>query len=415
MDSMQEAPGPYPDKNEIYQKYEKCETNFELENIHNFFISYNNYQNKFALFNFKIGLHQNNIYIISKEKKDFNIKEYKSVLNLENLILKNKQFKTYDNINDAFNQILKLFEREKIKIKYFSEKEMKLEINLFNFTGEEEKFDITLYKQEINKDSIIQELIDKVIFLQDEINNLKENKNNKLEKEILELKREKNRQAQEIENLKQMVFLLMKDKDIKLNNRFSRIKSQKVTNKSTIKINYKINSSIITDNSLDFIIDNIQNIYPINNLNGQILDLQLLYRGSENNFETEIFHSKCDGVKGTLTLIKNNKGVIFGGYTSESWEGNNITKKDDKAFCFSINLKKIYNIFSGKDAIKCNINYGPIFLNDIFGFRKYNLMIGECSEKKACHYLGSMNDYEINGGIKEINVDEIEIFSINLK
>ena len=143
--------------------------------------------------------------------------------------------------------------------------------------------------------------------------------------------------------------------------------------------------------------------------------MQLLYRGSENNFETEIFHSKCDKVKGTLTLIKNNKGVIFGGYTSESWEGNNITKKDDKAFCFSINLKKIYNIFSGKDAIKCNINYGPIFLNDIFGFRKYNLMIGECSEKKACHYLGSMNDYEINGGIKEINVDEIEIFSINLK
>ena len=41
---------------------------------------------------------------------------------------------------------------------------MKLEINLFNFTGEEEKFDVILYKQEINKDSIIHELIDKVIF-----------------------------------------------------------------------------------------------------------------------------------------------------------------------------------------------------------------------------------------------------------
>ena len=76
---MQEAPGPYPDKNEIYQKYEKCETNFELENAHNFFISYNNYQNKFALFNFKIGLYQNNIYIISKGKRILiskNIKVY---------------------------------------------------------------------------------------------------------------------------------------------------------------------------------------------------------------------------------------------------------------------------------------------------------------------------------------------------
>ena len=409
---MQEAPAPYPEKNEIYKKYEKYEKTFELENVHNFLISYNNYQNKFALFNFKIGLYQNNIYIISKEKKDFNINEYKSVLNLDNLILKNKQFKSYDNINDAFNQILKLFEREKIIIKYFSEKEMKLEIKLLNFTGEEEKFDIMLYKQEINKDSLIQELIDKVIFLQDEINNLKQN--NILEKEILELKKEKNRQAQEIENLKQMVFLLTNDKNIKLNNRSVRINNQNVTKKKSIKIKYKIKSSIITDNSLDFVIEKIQGIYPINNLQEQILDLPLLYRGSENNFETEIFHSKCDKVKGTLTLIKNDKGFIFGGFTSEAWEGNNIAKKDDKAFCFSINLKKIYNIFKGKDAIKCNINYGPIFLNDIFGFRKYNLMIGECSEKKACHYLGSMNDYEINGGMKEINVDEIEIFEVNL-
>ena len=49
-------------------------------------------------------------------KKDFNIKEYKSVLNLENLILKNKQFKSYDKLSNAsFNQILKLFEREKLK------------------------------------------------------------------------------------------------------------------------------------------------------------------------------------------------------------------------------------------------------------------------------------------------------------
>ena len=90
---MQEAPAPYPDKNEIYKKYEKS---FELENVHNFFISYNNYPNKISLFVIKIGLHQDNIYIISKEKKDFSINEYICILNLDNLILKNKQFKSYD-------------------------------------------------------------------------------------------------------------------------------------------------------------------------------------------------------------------------------------------------------------------------------------------------------------------------------
>ena len=34
---MQEAHIAYPDKNEIYRKYEKGETSFELENVHNFF------------------------------------------------------------------------------------------------------------------------------------------------------------------------------------------------------------------------------------------------------------------------------------------------------------------------------------------------------------------------------------------
>ena len=64
-----------------------------------------------------------------------------------------------NNIKDAYNQIIKLFEKEKITIKYFSDKEMKLELKLLNFTGEEETFNIMLYKQEINKDSLIQELI----------------------------------------------------------------------------------------------------------------------------------------------------------------------------------------------------------------------------------------------------------------
>ena len=88
-------------------------------------------------------------------------------------------------------------------------------------------------------------------------------------------------------------------------------------------------------------------------------------------------------------------------------------KKDNKAFCFSINLKKIYDIKYGKDAIKCNINYGPIFMN-MFSFRKYNLMIGECNGIKTSNLKKKKKACEINGGEKEIKVDEIEIFEINI-
>ena len=44
-------------------------------------------------------------------------------------------------------------------------------------------------EKKINKDIIIKELIEKVIFLENEIKYLKENKN--IEKEIFELKKEK--------------------------------------------------------------------------------------------------------------------------------------------------------------------------------------------------------------------------------
>ena len=394
---MEQAPTPFPINNEDYFK------NIPDELINKFNLNFIN--NKKIEFSFiiKTGLYKNNIFIIAKNNKEFSLNEYKNFLSFDNLILKNKQFKSYDSIDEAFNQIIKLFQKEKIIIKNYTEKEIILEIKLSNLAGDEETFEIILEEKKINKDIIIKELIEKVIFLENEIKYLKENKNINIEKEILELKKEKEKQDKEIENLKEMILLLKNNRNKKDNINKNNLNYQK------IKINYKIYSKIITDNSLDFVINKIKNIYDIKN---KSFELKLLYRGSENNFETDSFHLKCDKIKGTLTLVKTKKNIIFGGFTSESWEGNNILKKDEKAFCFSVNLKKIYNIIKEKEAIKCNKNYGPVFLNDIFGFRKYNLSNGECYGIKACYFSGCENDYEINALEKEFNVEEIEIFQI---
>ena len=389
MEDAIQAPTPFPDNVENNDDF------FDFKDVHNFKIIFNKNQNENILFNIQTGLYKNKIVIIAKENKEFIFNEYKTLLSLGNLILKNKQFKSYDSIKEAFNQILKLFEKEKIIIKEYNENEIVLEIKLSNLLGEEEIFEINLHIKKIDKDIIIKELIDKIIVLEKEIKDLKENKN--LEKEIIELKKEKEKQDKEIQELKSILLINEKKN--------SKYKKDIPIEKS--KINYIINSKIIKDNSIDFVINKIQKIYEKN-----IKELKLLYRGSENNFESKSFHSKCDKVKGTLTLVKNKKGLIFGGFTNESWDGNNISKKDDKAFCFSIKLKKIYEIIKEKEAIKCNVNYGPIFLNDIFGFRKYNLLEGECFSIKACYYSGCNDDYEINGGETELKVDEIEIFSI---
>ena len=375
MDSIQ-APTPFACNND--NKNNIIDQNV-LKKVNNFRLIYVKNQNEKIEFNITTGLFNNNIYIFAKENKEFELNEFLIELSLDYLILKNKQFKSYDSIEEAFNLIIKLL----------------LEIKLSNLSGEEESFRIILQQRNINKDKIIQELIDKVIFLENEIKNLKVDNN--LEKEILLLKKEKEKQDKEIEDLKQLI--LMNNKNIIIKNHFDREK---------LKIKYKIDSKIIKDNSLYFVIDKIKQTYQKNNTP----ELNLLYRGSENNFEPGPFHSKCDKIKGTITLVKNNKGFIFGGFTSESWEGNNILKKDDKAFCFSINHKKIYEVIKEKEAIKCNKNYGPVFLNDIFGFRKYNLKDGECYIIKACYYTGCDKDFEINGGEKELKAVETEIFQI---
>ena len=63
-----------------------------------------------------------------------------------------------------------------------------MEIKLSNLAGDEGTF----------KDKIIKDIIEKVIFLENEIKYLKENKNINIEKEILELKKEKEKQDKEI-------------------------------------------------------------------------------------------------------------------------------------------------------------------------------------------------------------------------
>jgi hypothetical protein len=35
------------------------------------------------------------------------------------------------------------------------------------------------------------------------------------------------------------------------------------------------------------------------------------------------FHTRCDGIANTLTVVKANSGNIFGGYTEQAWHSKN--------------------------------------------------------------------------------------------
>jgi hypothetical protein len=55
-----------------------------------------------------------------------------------------------------------------------------------------------------------------------------------------------------------------------------------------------------------------------------------------------MFHSKCNGILGTLVVVRAGENQIFGGYTEQDWNGYSQYKNDPFAFLFS--LVNTYNI-----------------------------------------------------------------------
>ena len=48
-------------------------------------------------------------------------------------------------------------------------------------------------------------------------------------------------------------------------------------------------------------------------------EFKLLYRGSRDGFRARDFHSHCDDIPNTLTIIQSENGNIFGGFTTQTW------------------------------------------------------------------------------------------------
>ena len=81
----------------------------------------------------------------------------------------------------------------------------------------------------------------------------------------------------------------------------------------------------------------------------------------------EAFHNKCNNKGPTVSLFKNEKGYIFGGYASIDWQGGNGSYRSaPDSFIFT--LTNMYNIpptkFPNDDtrySIRDESSFGPTF------------------------------------------------------
>ena len=187
------------------------------------------------------------------------------------------------------------------------------------------------------------------------------------------------------------------------------------------EINLENQSLLIQDTRLEIVKgDIIQNAKELEILSRKIsknnkkISFNLIYKASIDGDKAEIFHKKCDGAKSTLVLVKSSNDKRFGGYTSCDWKGNNIEKKDNDAFVFSLDKRKIYDIIPEELAIGCYPRYGPVFLGCQIRIYDEFLKNGGTTFEKGMNYNTEEN-YELTGGLKKFEIKDIEVYSVDLE
>ena len=183
-----------------------------------------------------------------------------------------------------------------------------------------------------------------------------------------------------------------------------------------IKLFGKVRSNIWLEESNIFSsADNYDFIFEeIEKNNDIIKSSKLIYRATRDGDSYDNFFNKCNGINNIVLLIKSNNNSIFGGFTKVGFKkAHNNGYKDDLAFVFSFDKKKIYPIIKGKDAIRCCFCCCPQFCeNTIYLYHNFLSRNDNFVNSINDNYEGFTIDYELNNGTKNFTVIELEVHQI---
>ena len=147
------------------------------------------------------------------------------------------------------------------------------------------------------------------------------------------------------------------------------------------------------------------------NKSNQKLTFNLLYKATVDTDKAEAFHAKCDNAESTLVLVETDKGKRFGGYTTCSWSGDCIEKKDKDAFVFSLDKMKTYDNIPEEEAIGCYPRFGPIFLGCQIRIYDNAFTKGGTTYERGLNF-DTEEDFELTDGDRVFNVKEIEVYEV---
>lgn len=228
---------------------------------------------------------------------------------------------------------------------------------------------------------------------------------------ILDLNKQNNELKQRLFKLEEISKKLENDL---LNARESTSSSAKTTNSNEGKYDFTINSNQPRKSVRGEIIHGKGEIEWISksiNKNNKKITFNILYKATVDSDRAAVFHQKCDSSEKTLVLVETDKGKRFGGYTTVSWKGDCEDKKDENAFIFSLDKKKIYENIKGEDAIGCYPKFGPTFLGCQIKIYDNAFEKGGSTFEKGLNY-NTAEDFELTDGEQQFGIKEIEVYQV---
>ena len=150
----------------------------------------------------------------------------------------------------------------------------------------------------------------------------------------------------------------------------------------------------------------------------------LLYAITRDGCSNTAFHQRCDNQGPTITVLYNQQGSIYGGYTAVSWDQSSQWKNDAAAFLFRLQ----YNNRSASNKFPCNnpayaihggATYGPLFGNGnalhafsgtINNSGGYFALNGNMNNMNITYDNQGIATNQINNGT--MNVTELEVYKV---
>ena len=353
----------------------------------------------------QINEYKNKIALMQNSQSDNEIQALKA----ENQLIK-QQLQELDNLRNevAETQYLKaqLSEIDPLRQKAAETDMLMNELNEMNLLRQKLN-EINNAKNQLEQINNLKNEFEQISYLKQQLNELnrirqKSLEDNAFKERMNELENVKNKYEQELHILRE-----------------SQRKSQELNKKLRYSTGLDSKQLYFEESPMQFavkgdIIHNTEELELITrkiNKSNRKLTLNLIYKARADSDLASAFHKKCDRAKSTLVLVETDQGKRFGGYTSRSWAGECIEKKDDEAFIFSLDKMMTYDIIPGEEAIGCYPKFGPIFMGCQIRIYDNAFIKGGTTFEKGMNF-DTLEDFELTGGEREFNVREIEVYEV---